>query len=55
MVKRSDLIADELIDVLKITAPDPISIGGIENSIREKVKHGKDNINITKIIFTIPV
>ena len=37
-VKRRDLIADELIDVLKITAPDPLSIGGTENSIREKVK-----------------
>ena len=37
-MKRRDLIADELIDVLKITAPDPLSIGGTENSIREKVK-----------------
>ena len=52
-VKRRDLIADELIDVLKITAPDPLSIGGTENSIREKVKAGKQIQNITKIIFTI--
>jgi len=37
-VKRRDLISDKLIDILKISAPDPLSIGGTENSIREKVK-----------------
>jgi DNA polymerase elongation subunit (family B) len=37
-VKRRDVIADEEIDVLKITAPDPLSIGGTDNSIREKVR-----------------
>ena len=37
-VKRRDLISDKLIDILKISAPDPLSIGGTENSFREKVK-----------------
>ena len=37
-MKRRDLISDEVIDILKITAPDPLSIGGTENSFREKVK-----------------
>jgi DNA polymerase, archaea type len=37
-VKRRDLISDKLIDILKISAPDPLSIGGTENSIREKVR-----------------
>lgn len=37
-VRKKDVIADEVIDVLKITAPDPLSIGGTDNSIREKVK-----------------
>ena len=34
---KSDLISDKEIGVLKIIAPDPLSIGGSENSIREKV------------------
>jgi DNA polymerase, archaea type len=37
ITKKSDLISDKEIDMLKITAPDPLSIGGTENSIREKV------------------
>ena len=37
LTKKSDLISDKEIDILKITAPDPLSIGGTENSIREKV------------------
>ncbi len=37
-VKRKDVIADREIDVLKISAPDPLSIGGTDNSIREKVR-----------------
>lgn len=44
IVKRRDLIADELISILKITAPDPLSIGGTENSIREKVKSWEADI-----------
>ncbi|MEM2139959.1 MAG: DNA-directed DNA polymerase I [Nitrososphaera sp.] len=37
-VRRKDVIADKEIDVLKISAPDPLSIGGTDNSIREKVR-----------------
>jgi DNA polymerase I len=33
---RRDVIADEDIEVVKIIAPDPLSIGGNENSIRER-------------------
>lgn len=36
-VKRNDLLFDREIDLIKIIAPDPLSIGGTENSIREKV------------------
>src|SRR5918996_2259864 len=35
--KKIDLISDREIDILKIIAPDPLSIGGTDNSIREKV------------------
>jgi DNA polymerase, archaea type len=34
---KNDLISDKEVDLLKIIAPDPLSIGGTENSIREKV------------------
>ena len=34
---RKDLISDREVQLLKIIAPDPLSIGGTENSIREKV------------------
>ncbi|HYZ51130.1 MAG TPA: 3'-5' exonuclease, partial [Nitrososphaeraceae archaeon] len=34
---KKDLISDKEVDLLKIIAPDPLSIGGTENSIREKV------------------
>lgn len=37
-VKKKDVIADQEIDVLKISAPDPLSIGGTDNSLREKVR-----------------
>lgn len=37
-MKKKDVIADQEIDVLKITAPDPLSIGGTDNSLREKVR-----------------
>ena len=35
--KKTELITDKEIDILKIIAPDPLSIGGTDNSIREKV------------------
>ncbi|HXV45589.1 MAG TPA: DNA-directed DNA polymerase I [Nitrososphaera sp.] len=35
--KKRDIISDRQIDVLKVVAPDPLSIGGTENSFREKV------------------
>ena len=35
--KKMDLIIDKEINVIKIIAPDPLSIGGTNNSIREKV------------------
>jgi DNA polymerase, archaea type len=34
---KKDLISDREVDLLKIIAPDPLSIGGTENSIREKI------------------
>src|ERR687883_590918 len=34
---KKDLISDKEINLLKIIAPDPLSIGGTENSIREKI------------------
>ncbi|HZB99019.1 MAG TPA: DNA-directed DNA polymerase I [Nitrososphaeraceae archaeon] len=35
--KKIDLISDKEVDILKIIAPDPLSIGGTENSVREKI------------------
>lgn len=35
--KKIDLIADKEIDVVKILAPDPLSIGGTDESVREKI------------------
>ena len=37
LVDKNDLINDKKIKVLKISAPDPLSIGGTENSVREKL------------------
>ncbi|HEY7506860.1 MAG TPA: hypothetical protein VH621_04600, partial [Nitrososphaera sp.] len=37
-MKKKDVIADQEIDVLKVLAPDPLSIGGTDNSLREKVR-----------------
>jgi DNA polymerase I len=34
---KKHLISDKEVDLVKIIAPDPLSIGGTENSIREKV------------------
>jgi DNA polymerase I len=36
--RKRDVIADQEIEVLKVTAPDPLSIGGTDNSLREKVR-----------------
>lgn len=36
-VKRRDIILDKEIEVLKVLAPDPLSIGGTDYSFREKV------------------
>ena len=36
-VKKQDIILDKEIDVLKVIAPDPLSIGGTDYSFREKV------------------
>jgi DNA polymerase I len=35
--RKKELITDEDINVLKIVAPDPLSIGGTNDSVREKV------------------
>lgn len=37
LTNKMDLISDKKIEVIKITAPDPLSIGGTDNSIREKL------------------
>ncbi|HJT85123.1 MAG TPA: DNA-directed DNA polymerase I [Nitrososphaeraceae archaeon] len=37
LTKKIDLIRDQEIDILKIVAPDPLSIGGTSNSLREKI------------------
>jgi DNA polymerase, archaea type len=44
LMKKRDLINDQIIDVLKIIAPDPLSIGGTDNSIREKVRSWEADI-----------
>jgi DNA polymerase I len=36
-VKKQDIILDKEIEVLKVIAPDPLSIGGTDHSFREKV------------------
>ena len=35
--RKKELISDKEIDIIKIIAPDPLSIGGTDNSIREKI------------------
>lgn len=42
--KKRDIIIDKEIDVLKVLAPDPLSIGGTDSSFREKVTSWEDNI-----------
>ena len=44
IVKKLDDIIDKEIDVLKIIAPDPLSIGGTDNSFREKVRSWEADI-----------
>ncbi|HJS81311.1 MAG TPA: 3'-5' exonuclease, partial [Nitrososphaera sp.] len=43
-VKKRDIILDKEIEVLKVSAPDPLSIGGTEYSFREKVKSWEADI-----------
>ena len=43
-VKKRDIILDKEIEVLKILAPDPLSIGGTDYSFREKVKSWEADI-----------
>ena len=43
-VKKRDIISDKEIDVLKVIAPDPLSIGGTDTSFREKVKSWEADI-----------
>jgi len=43
-VKKRDIILDKQIDVLKVLAPDPLSIGGTDNSFREKVSSWEADI-----------
>ncbi len=38
VLKKRDVIADKEIEVIKISAPDPLSIGGTDNSLREKLR-----------------
>jgi DNA polymerase I len=37
-VRKREVILDKEVDVLKISAPDPLSIGGTDSSLREKVR-----------------
>src|SRR5918994_1350772 len=41
---KMDFISDKEIQVLKVLAPDPLSIGGTQNSFREKVTSGEADI-----------
>jgi DNA polymerase I len=43
-VKKFDDIIDKEIDILKVLAPDPLSIGGTDNSFREKVRSWEADI-----------
>lgn len=42
--RKRDIILDKEIEVLKILAPDPLSIGGTDNSFREKVSSWEADI-----------
>lgn len=44
IVKKHDPMQDKEIEILKVTAPDPLSIGGTDESIREKVKSWEADI-----------
>jgi DNA polymerase elongation subunit (family B) len=43
-VKKRDIILDKEIEVLKVLAPDPLSIGGSDYSFREKVRSWEADI-----------
>ncbi len=42
--RKRDIILDKEIEVLKVLAPDPLSIGGTDNSFREKVRSWESDI-----------
>ena len=44
LTNKRDLINDQEIEVLKIVAPDPLSIGGTDNSVRERVRSWEADI-----------
>jgi DNA polymerase I len=44
LTKKRDMINDQIIEVLKIVAPDPLSIGGTDNSVRERVRSWEADI-----------
>ncbi len=44
ITKKRNLISDNEIECLKIIAPDPLSIGGTENSIRERIRSWEADI-----------
>ena len=44
LTSKRDLINDQEIEVLKIVAPDPLSIGGTDNSVRERVRSWEADI-----------
>jgi DNA polymerase, archaea type len=44
LTRKRDLINDQIIEVLKIVAPDPLSIGGTDNSVRERVRSWEADI-----------
>ncbi len=43
-MKKRDIILDREIEVLKVVAPDPLSIGGTDSSFREKVRSWEADI-----------
>jgi DNA polymerase, archaea type len=44
LTRKRDLINDQIIEVIKIVAPDPLSIGGTDNSVRERVRSWEADI-----------
>ena len=44
LTTKRDLINDQIIEVVKIVAPDPLSIGGTDSSVRERVRSWEADI-----------